>query len=102
MGPGHTTAAMLTTPTPAIEQLPTNIPQLEPDGTNWAIFSMRFKEAMQATRRWGYFSGTIPQPTPADPDMPDKAEKQAMETWDLSRLRGALAHNGALTTIEES
>jgi len=32
-----------------IEQLPSNIPQLEADGSNWAIFTMQFQEAMQAT-----------------------------------------------------
>lgn len=42
-------------PATTIEQLPANIPQLEPNGVNWAIFMMRFKDAMRVTRRWNYF-----------------------------------------------
>ena len=69
-------------PAPTIEQLPTNIPCLELDGSNWAIFSIRFQEAMEATDRWGYFDGTVARPTPADPDNPTAAERESMAKWD--------------------
>ena len=69
-------------PAPTIEQLPTNIPRLELDGSNWAIFSIRFQEAMEATDRWGYFDGTVARPTPADPDNPTAAERESMAKWD--------------------
>ena len=54
----HTSIAAMSTPSPAVKQLPANIPHLKPSGTNWAIFLMRFREAMQASRRWGYFDGS--------------------------------------------
>ena len=50
--------SIMTTPS-TIQQLPSNIPCLEADGSNWAIFVMHFHEAMQAIRRWPYFEGTI-------------------------------------------
>ena len=77
---------MSTTPSSTIEKLPVNIPRLKPDGTNWAIFSMRFKEAMQASKRWGYFDGTKSRPVPADPDKLTKTERQEMEAWDHEDL----------------
>jgi hypothetical protein len=33
--------------TPIIEQLPANIPWLDPNGANWAIFKTHFQEAMK-------------------------------------------------------
>jgi gag-polypeptide of LTR copia-type/Zinc knuckle len=72
--------------TALIEQLPANIPRLKPDGTNWAIFSIRFCEAMQATRRWGYFDGTTPCPSPKDPAEPTKDEIEAIKQWEREDL----------------
>ena len=65
-----------------IEDLPTNIPQLKPDGTNWTVFSLRFREAMQAMRQWGYFDGTKLRPIPRDPGAPTNAEIEALKSWD--------------------
>ena len=73
--------SMLTFVTP-IEDLPTIIPHLKPHGTNWAVFSLRFREAMQAMRRWGYFDGTKLRPIPKDPSAPTNAEIEALESWD--------------------
>jgi hypothetical protein len=70
------------TPSPAIEQLPSNIPHLETDGSNWAIFIMRFREAMQATCHWPYFKGTVSCPTVKDPSKVTDAEKKAIEEWE--------------------
>jgi hypothetical protein len=61
----------------AIEQLPSNIPHLEIDGSNWAIFIMWFQEAMQATHHWPYFEGTVSCPTVKDPSKVIEAEKKA-------------------------
>src|SRR6266404_4308951 len=69
-------------PTQVIEQLPANIPRLEPDGSNWVIFIVRFQEAMEVTRRWGYFNGSVTRPTPKDPDNPTDREEEAMSKWD--------------------
>ena len=76
----------MSSPASHIEQLPANIPRLEPNGANWAIFSMRFKEAMQASRRWGYFSGTVARPEPNAKDKPTDEETEKMEKWDYEDL----------------
>jgi hypothetical protein len=47
------------------DALMTHIPHLEEDGSNWAVFSTRFREAMQAAGRWGHYDGTTPRPSPA-------------------------------------
>ena len=65
-----------------IEQLPSNIPHLEADGSNWAIFTMRFQEAMQATRCWSHFDGTSTTPTAKDPNKPTDVEKKEIEAWE--------------------
>jgi hypothetical protein len=65
-----------------MDHLTANIPRLEPNGANWAIFSMRFREAMKVTRHWGYFNGNKPRPVPQDKDKPTDDENLAMETWD--------------------
>ena len=65
-----------------IEQLPSNIPQLEPDGSNWAIFKGRFCEAMRATRRWPHFDGHSTCPSPRDPRKPMDDEKKEIEKWE--------------------
>jgi hypothetical protein len=64
------------------EQLPTEIPYLDYDGTNWAIFSMHFRKAMQATHRWGHFDGTRPRPSAKDPSAPIDAEREAQKCWE--------------------
>ena len=77
-----TTAPPPLAPTPAIEQLPQNIPRLEPDGSNWAIFAVRFREAMSANRRWGFFDGKNARPVPTDPSNVTSDELEAMAKWD--------------------
>src|SRR6266853_967425 len=70
----------------AIEQLPSNIPHLKTDGSNWAIFIMQFQEAMQATRRWPFFEGTISVPTVKDPSKISEAKKKEIEVWEHNDL----------------
>jgi hypothetical protein len=65
-----------------IDELPANIPHLKPDATNWVLFSLRFREAMQVARRWEYFDGTKPRPTSKDPSAPTDVEIEAQELWD--------------------
>ena len=67
-----------------IEQHPSNIPQLEADGSNWAIFTMRFQEAMQATQLWSHFDGMSTTPTAKDPNKPTNVEKKKIEAWEHS------------------
>ena len=69
-----------------IENLPATIPQLTPDGSNWAIFLIRFRQAMQANRRWGHFEGTKLRPTPKNSAKPTEEEAEATERWDHKDL----------------
>jgi hypothetical protein len=75
----------MTTPS-TILQLPSNIPCLEADGSNWAIFVLRFREAMQVTHRWPYFEGTIPCPSPKDPAKVLDDESKAIDDWEFEDL----------------
>ena len=68
--------------TPTIEQLPTNIPHLEPNSPNWAIFKMHFQDAMRVTCQWGHFSGNKPHPKPKDGAKPTDGEIEAAEKWE--------------------
>jgi hypothetical protein len=70
----------------SIEQLPANIPHLKPNGTNWAIFLMHFKEALQASHCWPYFDGLSTCLIPADKDNISAEENKAMDTWDYDDL----------------
>ena len=83
MGPGLASAMSTSTP---IKQLPANIPRLEPSSINWAIFSMCFWEAMQATRCWGYFDGTKSRPEPKDKGNVTDDKTEAIEKWDHEDL----------------
>ena len=75
----------MTTPS-TIQQLPSNIPCLEADGSNWAIFVMHFREVMQAIRRWPYFKGTIPCPSPKNPTKVPDDERKNIANWEFEDL----------------
>ncbi len=70
--------------TPTIEQLPTNIPHLEPNSPNWAIFKMHFQDAMRVTCQWGHFSGNKPRPKPKDGAKPTDCEIEAAKKRQIS------------------
>src|SRR5580658_4765066 len=79
-----TVTSPLPTATPTtIEKLPANIPRLEPNGSNWAIFKMRFSNAMKVTRRWAYFTGLSPYPDPIDPAKPTPEEAAQIVQWEF-------------------
>jgi hypothetical protein len=84
--PATTPAPLPPASSPSIEQLPANIPHLEPDGSNWAIFVVRFRESMQVNRRWGYFDGKITCPEPADPSNVTEDKQKSIEKWDHKDL----------------
>ena len=78
-----TTSSPPPTATPTtIEKLPANIPRLESNGSNWAIFRMRFSSAMKVTRRWAYFTGIHRYPEPVDPAKPTREEATAIVQWE--------------------
>ena len=53
-----------TTVTALADTLPSSIPKLDASGLNWAIFSLRFQDAVEAKGYWGHFDGTTPRPIP--------------------------------------
>jgi hypothetical protein len=75
----------MTTPS-TIELLPSNIPHLETDGPNWAIFTMHFQKVMQVTYYWPYFKGTIPCPSPKDLAKVPDDERKAIDNWEFKDL----------------
>jgi phosphoribosylaminoimidazole-succinocarboxamide synthase len=80
MGPATcSTTAMSTS---ANDHLYGQIPLLNSEGNNWAIFSMHFMEAMDTTRYWGHFDGMNAHPVPADTAKPMSDKKEVMRSWD--------------------
>jgi len=69
------------------DPLATSVPRLDPTGSNWAIFAMRFQEAMEANQKWSHFTGTPGRPTPADSSKPTDEEKKAIAEWDQDEAR---------------
>ncbi len=63
-----------------------NVPRLELSGSNWAIFLLRFQEAMEANQKWGHFDGSSTHPAPVDPDKPTDDEKAAQAEWDRNEM----------------
>ena len=82
MGPGTMAAAITENPSITIP----NVLHLEPSGSNWAIFSLRFQEAMEANRKWGHFNGLSKHPTSVDPDKPTDEEKATQVDWDQNEM----------------
>ena len=53
---------MSTTTTSLSDSLSSSVPKLESTGINWAIFSVRFQDAVEAKGFWGHFDGTTTRP----------------------------------------
>jgi hypothetical protein len=62
------------------DALPTSVPKLEASGLNWAIFLVRFRDAVDAKGFWGHFDGTTLIPDLSIP--PTKAETTAKVQWE--------------------
>ena len=58
---------MSTAPTSLSDTLPSSIPKLDASGMNWAIFAVRFQDAVEAKGFWGHFTGAKPRPTAVVP-----------------------------------
>jgi len=58
---------MSTAPTSLSDTLPSSIPKLDASGMNWAIFAVRFQDAVEAKGFWGHFDGTKTRPAAAAP-----------------------------------
>jgi hypothetical protein len=57
------------TATSLSDSLPTSVPKLEATGLNWAIFLVRFHDAVDAKGYWGHFDGSTPVPSMSTPPM---------------------------------
>ena len=56
---------MSVTTTSLSDSLPSSIPKLDASGLNWAIFSVRFQDAIEAKGFWSHFDGTGSRPSDA-------------------------------------
>ena len=45
------------------DSLPSSIPKLDASGVNWAIFSVRFEDVIEAKGFWSHFDGSASRPT---------------------------------------
>ena len=84
---------MSVTTTSLSDSLPSSIPKLDASGLNWAIFSVRFQDAIEAKGFWSHFDGTGPRPD-AVPTVavdnegkstttpPSDADIAAVDKWD--------------------
>ena len=59
------------TTTSLADTLPSSVPKLDASGLNWAVFSLRFQDAVEAKGYWGHFDGTSERSTaPKLEDLP--------------------------------
>jgi hypothetical protein len=72
---------MSITATSLSDSLPSSIPKLDATGLNWAIFTVRFQDAVEAKGFWGHYDGSSPRPIPAS-DAPTSNEIISMSQWD--------------------
>jgi hypothetical protein len=68
------------TTTSLSDALPTSIPKLEASSLNWAIFLIRFRDAVDAKGFWGHFDGTAPILSLSTP--PTSGETMAKGQWE--------------------
>ena len=62
------------------DTLPSTIPMLDAEGSNWAIFYIRFMDAIEAKGFWDHFDRTSSPPVLSEP--PTAAETTAKNQWD--------------------
>ena len=67
------------------DSLPSTVPKLDPTGTNWAIFSIHFEEALSTRGQWGHFDGSVKRPV-AQAKPPSKDEQEKIDEWDKEEL----------------
>ncbi len=66
-------------------------PKLDPTGLNWAIFRVRFRDAVEVKGFWAHFDGSSKRPEAAPtaegkPPGPTTKELTAMSRWDKDEL----------------
>jgi hypothetical protein len=84
---------MSTAPTSLSDTLPSSIPKLDASGLNWAIFAVRFQDAVEAKGFWGHFTGDKVRPAAAPPaaattgDAPAAADKPTLTAEELALIQ---------------
>ena len=63
------------------DHLPSSIPGLDPSGANWAIFSIRFRDAVDAKGFWGHFDSSEACPVAVNPAEPTGDEITRINQW---------------------
>jgi gag-polypeptide of LTR copia-type/Zinc knuckle len=63
------------------DQLPSSVPKLDPSGLNWAIFSVQFRDAVEAKGFWGHFDGSEACPVPVNEQEPTNEETANINQW---------------------
>ena len=71
---------MSTTTSLLSDMLPSTIPMLDAEGSNWAIFYICFMDAIEAKGFWDHFYGS--SSPPALSELPMAAETEARAQWD--------------------
>jgi len=79
---------MSMTTTSLSDTLPSSVPKLDATGVNWAIFSVRFQDAVEAKNFWGHFDGTSTCPTLSNPPKTD--ETAAKTQWEKNEQSAKL------------
>jgi hypothetical protein len=62
------------------DTLPSTVPKLDAEGDNWAIFLVRFMDAVEAKGFWGHFDGSSSMPVTTT--VPTESEKAAKIQWE--------------------
>ena len=65
------------------DMLPSTIPMLDAEGSNWAIFYIRFMDAIEVKGFWEHFNGTSSPPVLSE--TPTAAETTAKNQWDKDK-----------------
>ena len=75
---------MSVTATSLSDTLPSSVPKLEMTGANWAIFEIRFRDAVEAKGFWGHFDGKTKLPVLGTPAVTDHDRKLITPATGLS------------------
>jgi len=71
------------TATSLADTISLSVPKLDTSGLNWAVFSLRFQDAVEAKGYWGHFDGTSERPiAPKPEDLPVTPETAAAPVAD--------------------
>jgi hypothetical protein len=68
---------MSTSTTSLSDTLPSTVPKLDSNGQNWAIFHLRFTDAIEAKGFWGHYDGSTPCPTLPGEPVPTPGDRAA-------------------------